>query len=226
MKLFLLAASAFWLGLLSSLSLCTIATNTAAFSFLVQSFSDWKRLLRASLSYTLGRVFVYILLGYALTLGALSIPGASTALMRDFNRFLGPILVIVGVFVLDWVPLPFRLPFRFNPERIFRPDVRHSFLMGTIFALAFCPVSAALFFGALIPLSIESRSPFLLPALYGVGTGLPIVGLVFSLRLGTLAFRNRLFVISRWEGFLRGLTGGVFVLVGLYQILTVLFPLF
>lgn len=226
MRSFLLAASAFWLGFLSCLSLCTIATNTAAFSFLVQSFTDWKRLFRASLSYTLGRALVYTALGSAWTLGLLSIPGVSSTLLRDFNRFLGPILVIVGVFLLDWVPISLRLSIPLKPERFFRPDLLHSFLMGTVFALAFCPVAAALFFGALVPLSIENRSPFLLPALYGLGTGLPIVGLVFSLRLGTLAFSNRLFVLSRWEGVLRGLTGGVFVLVGLYLVFTVLFPLF
>lgn len=226
MKDFLLAVSAFWLGILSSLSLCTIATNTAAFSFLVQSFTDWKRLLRASISYTLGRILVYTLLGSVLTLGLLTIPGLSSILLRDFNRFLGPLLVIVGVLVLDWVPLSQRLTISLKPERFFRPDFLHSFLMGTIFALAFCPVAAALFFGALVPLSIENRSPFLFPALYGLGTGLPIVGLVFSLRLGTLVFNNRLFVLSRWEAFLRGITGGVFVLVGLYLIFTVLFPLF
>ena len=226
MKDLLLAASAFWLGILTILSPCTIAANTAAFSFLVQSFSDWKRLLRASVSYTLGRMAAYILLGYGLVSGFLSIPGVSSGLMVDFNRFLGPLLVIVGVLILDWVPFTFRLPFRFSTERLFKPDVLHSFLMGMVFALAFCPVAAALFFGALIPLSIESRSSFLLPALYGLGTGIPIVGLVFSLRLGTLAYRNRLLTLSRWEGLLRAFTGAMFVLVGLYIIFTVLFPLF
>ncbi len=91
---------------------------------------------------------------------------------------------------------------------------------------AFCPVAAALFFGALVPLSIDSRSPVLLPALYGFGTGLPIVALVFSLRLGSLVFRNRLVILSRWEGIMRGITGGAFVAVGLYQTLTILFPVF
>jgi cytochrome c-type biogenesis protein len=226
LTLFLFAVSAFWLGILTSLSLCTIATNTAAFTFLVRNFCDGKKLLHASLSYTLGRVLVYVLLGYGLTKGFLSIPGVSSGLMRDFSRFLGPVLVIVGVFVLDWVSLPFKIPLKFNPERLFRPDNFHSFLMGVFFALAFCPVAAALFFGALVPLSIETRSPVLLPALYGFGTGLPIVALVFSLRLGSLVFRNRLLLLSRWEGVLRGITGGVFVLVGLYQTLTVLFPIF
>jgi len=225
-KELVLAASAFWLGILTILSPCTIAANTAAFSFLVQSFSDWKKLLRASVSYTLGRMAVYILLGYGLVSGALSIPGVSSGLTGDFNRFLGPLLVIAGVLILGWVPLNLRLPFRFSAEKLFRPDAVHSFLMGMVFALAFCPVAAALFFGALIPLSIESHSPFLLPALYGLGTGIPIVGFVFSLRLGTLAYRNRLITLSRWEGLLRGFTGVVFVLVGLYVIFTVLFPLF
>lgn len=226
MRLLLAGASAFWLGILTSISLCTIATNTVAFTFLVQSFSDWKRLLRASLAYTIGRIIAYIVLGYLLTFGILSIPNLSSILSRHFNRFLGPILLLVGVFLLDWLPLPALLSLKFKPERFFRADVPHSFLMGMVFALAFCPVAAALFFGALIPLSIEARSPFLLPSLYGLGTGLPIVGLVFSLRLGTLVFRNRLFVLSRWEGFFRTLTGGVFVLVGLFEIFTVLFPLF
>jgi cytochrome c biogenesis protein CcdA len=224
--LFLLAASAFWLGVLTSLSLCTIATNTAAFTFLVRNFADGKKLFQASLSYTLGRVLVYILLGYGLAAGFLSIPGVSSGLMRDFGRFLGPILIIVGVLVLDWVRFPFRIPFNLNPESLFKPDIFHSFLMGVLFALAFCPVAAALFFGALVPLSIDSRSPVLLPALYGFGTGLPIVALVFSLRLGSLVFRNRLVILSRWEGIMRGITGGAFVAVGLYQTLTILFPVF
>ena len=226
MKDLLLAVSAFWLGILTILSPCTIAANTAAFSFLIQSFSDWKRLLRASASYTLGRMAAYILLGYGLVSGFLSIPGVSSRLMVDFNRFLGPLLVIVGVLVLDWIPFTLRLPLRFSTEKLFKPDATHSFLMGMVFALAFCPVAAALFFGALIPLSIESRSSLLLPALYGLGTGIPIVGLVFSLRLGTLAYRNRLLTLSRWEGLLRSFTGATFVLVGLYLIFTVLFPLF
>ena len=158
MKDLLLAASAFWLGILTILSPCTIAANTAAFSFLIQSFSDWKRLLRASASYTLGRMAAYILLGYGLVSGFLSIPGVSSGLMVDFNRFLGPLLVIVGVLVLDWIPFTLRLSLRFSTEKLFKPDATHSFLMGMVFALAFCPVAAALFFGALIPLSIESRS--------------------------------------------------------------------
>jgi cytochrome c biogenesis protein CcdA len=222
----LIAVSAFWLGILTSLSPCTVATNLAAFSYLVQTFPDSGNLFRASLLYSLGRMAVYIALGYGLTAGFLSIPNVSSVLMRDFNRFLGPVLVIIGVFVLDWVRLPIKTPSFFRAHIFFGRRAIHHFLMGSVFALAFCPVAAALFFGALVPLSIESRSPLLLPALYGVGTGLPVIGLVFSLRVGSLAFKNRLFVLSRVEGFLRSFTGGIFVLVGLYLILSVLFPIF
>ena len=51
-------------------------------------------------------------------------------------------------------------------------------LLGTVFALSFCPVSAALFFGSLIPLSIKYDSRVTLPAIYGIGTALPV--LVFA----------------------------------------------
>ena len=46
--------------------------------------------------------------------------------------------------------------------------------LGVLFALSFCPVSAALFFGSVLPLAVKFESSIWLPFCYGLGTALPL----------------------------------------------------
>jgi threonine/homoserine/homoserine lactone efflux protein len=85
-----------------------------------------------------------------------------------------------------------------------------------LFALSFCPTSAALFFGSLIPLAIESKSVLVLPALYGLGTALPVFAFAILIALGAKSIAatfQRLTVLEVWA---RRITGGVFILIGIY----------
>ncbi|MHB9030956.1 MAG: aromatic aminobenezylarsenical efflux permease ArsG family transporter, partial [Candidatus Latescibacterota bacterium] len=110
-------------------------------------------------------------------------------------------------------------------ERVKAGGVWGAGLLGMVFALSFCPVSAALFFGSLIPLAIRQESRIILPSLYGIGTGLPVlffaVLLAFSARTVGAAFR----VLSRIEIWARRITGIVFILVGVYLMLKYIFLL-
>jgi threonine/homoserine/homoserine lactone efflux protein len=98
-------------------------------------------------------------------------------------------------------------------------------LLGIVFALSFCPVSAALFFGSLIPLSVQSGSTLTLPSVYGIGTGLPVflfaILIAFGARTVGWAF-DRLALVERWT---RRITGTVFVLLGIYFCLSYIFEL-
>ncbi|MCX6835434.1 MAG: sulfite exporter TauE/SafE family protein, partial [candidate division Zixibacteria bacterium] len=96
-------------------------------------------------------------------------------------------------------------------------------LLGMLFALSFCPISAALFFGSLIPLAVQHRSHILMPTVYGVGTALPVVGFAIIIAVGARYLGdifNRLAVFERWA---RRVTGAIFIVVGLYYIATYLF---
>ena len=215
---FFATASAFWLGLMTSISPCPLAANIAAMSYVSREVGSRRRTLLAGLLYTLGRTLSYALLAAVLIAGLLSVPQVAVFLQRYMNRVLGPLLIVVGLALIELVSLPSfggGLSARFA-ERVKKAGLLGTLLFGAVLALAFCPLSAALFFGTLVPLALEQRSPLWLPAVYGIGTGLPVV--VFAILLvagiqwvGT-AF-NRISVFERWA---RRATAIVVIAVGVY----------
>jgi cytochrome c biogenesis protein CcdA len=174
--------------------------------------------LLSGLLYTLGRVVAYVVVGVLVVRGVLSIPGVSSFLQGYVNKVLGPLLVLAGVFLLEIVPLPvgWNLAGDGVRKRAEAAGAAGAGLLGIVFALSFCPISAALFFGSLIPLAIAHESTILLPTLYGIGTGLPVALFAILVALGAHAIGdvfNRLAQIEWWA---RRITGVVFILVGLY----------
>jgi cytochrome c biogenesis protein CcdA len=216
------AGSAVWLGLLTSISPCPLATNVAAISYLGRRVDSPRHVLGGGLLYTAGRTAAYVTLGFVFVMGLLSMPETSQFLQRHMNRILGPVLIVAGVLLLEVVRpvLPGLGP---KGEQLSQSleakGVWGALPLGALFALSFCPVSAALFFGSLVPLALRFDSPVLLPGLYGAGTALPVVAfavlIAFGARFVAKAF-NSLAVVERWA---RRLTGFVFVGVGIYMTL-------
>jgi cytochrome c-type biogenesis protein len=224
---FLLAlGGALWLGILTSISPCPLATNVAAVAYLVQG--DMGRTKRdmfvSGAAYVAGRTAVTVLLGVAVVTGILAVPGLSALLQRSMNKLAGPLLVIAAVFLLDLVPLSFSKTCRTDFLRFSR-NAGGAFLLGILFGLALCPVAAALFFGALVPLAVEHSSPFLLPLFYGVGTGLPVIAAATLLGKGISSVAALLLSFSSVERLSRLATGGIFLLLGTYLIFRHVFPL-
>jgi len=222
------AATAAWLGILTSISPCPLATNLVAISFISRDVGSPARVLWTGLLYTLGRALTYAALGSLLVGSVLAISQVSLALQYWMNRLLGPILVLVGMFLLDLLRFNFSTSLVSNSlhDRAQSWGTWGAGLLGMIFALSFCPVSAALFFGSLIPLSLKAGSQIALPALYGIGTGLPVALFAIGLAAGAQtisAALNRLGDIERWT---RRATGAVFIAVGLYYTCDHIFELF
>jgi cytochrome c biogenesis protein CcdA len=223
--LLLAAATALWLGILTSISPCPLATNIAAISFIARDMSSARRVLATGVLYTLGRTLTYLILGALLVTSLLSIPEVAMFLQTYMNKALGPLLLVVGLILLDVIPLRFSTSC--GGGRIERwaesAGVWGSLPLGMVFALAFCPVSAALFFGSLIPLALNAGSSVTLPSLYGIGTGLPVFVFAVLIGLGAQwvgkAF-NKLTQIEKWA---RRVTGVIFIAVGIYLSLVHLF---
>lgn len=224
----LAAVTALWLGVLTSISPCPLATNIAAISFIARGMGNARRVLATGVLYTLGRTLTYLILGALLVASLLSIPEVAIFLQTYMNKALGPLLLIVGFILLDIIPLRFATSCGGGKVEKWAQagGVWGGLPLGMVFALAFCPVSAALFFGSLIPLAVNAGSSVTLPALYGIGTGLPVFVFAVLIGLGAewvgKAF-NKLTVIEKWA---RGVTGVVFVLVGIYFSLTHVFGVF
>lgn len=163
---------------------------------------------------------LYAILGFIIISSLLSIPVLANFLQKYLNKILGPILLIVGLFLLDIIR--FNIPgFSISSERqkaLAESGIRGSFLLGVIFALSFCPISAALFFGSLIPLALNSKTGVILPFIYGLGTGLPVMIFVTIISLGISSLYQWFDRVKTLERYTRKTTGIIFVLVGIYFI--------
>jgi len=220
--------SAFWLGILTSISPCPMATNIAAISFIAKRLGHRRLVVFSGLLYTAGRVFTYIVLAVLLIAGALSIPRVSNLLQNYMNKLLGPILILVGMYLLELIKIG--LPGLNLAEKMQgrgqSGGIWTAALLGAVFAMSFCPVSAALFLGSLIPLSIKHGSRLLLPSLYGIGTGLPVVLFAALIAFSAQSLGQAFKKLTQFELWARRITGAIFILVGIYLSLTHIFGLF
>ena len=85
-----------------------------------------------------------------------------------------------------------------------------------IFALTFCPVSAALFFGSLIPIAIQAQSSVLMPSVYGIGTALPVLVFAVLIAFGVHAVGRAFKRLSAFDKWARQATAVIFLAVGVY----------
>lgn len=222
------AGSAFWLGVLTSISPCPLATNIAAISYISKGLGTPRRVFATGALYTIGRMLTYLALAALLVASVLSIPRLSNFLQTYMNKLLGPILILVGMFLLGLLQFNFSLSVTGGAleERFQSWGVWGAALLGMLFALSFCPVSAALFFGSLVPLALQHQSTVGLPALYGVGTGLPVLVFAVLIAAGAQSVSkafNRLAQVEKWA---RIVTGMVFIGVGIYFCLAHIFQVF
>ena len=212
--------SALWLGILTSISPCPLATNVAAISFLAKKITHPFFVLLSGIAYTLGRMLTYVLLGFILINSILGIPQVAQFLQKYMVKALGPILIITGLILLDIIKINFpglSLSQKHH-NKLVEAGAPGAFLLGAIFALAFCPVSAALFFGSLIPLALQSKFGVTLPIIYGIGTGLPVLVFAIAIAMGVSSLSRWFNKLTKLEYYMRKATGAIFILVGIYYL--------
>ncbi|MDP8258109.1 MAG: aromatic aminobenezylarsenical efflux permease ArsG family transporter [Candidatus Aadella gelida] len=221
-----LILSALWLGILTSISPCPLATNIAAISFLSKRIMHPKSVIMLGIVYTAGRMMVYAALGGVLIFSLVSVPAVANFLQKYMSRILGPILILSGLFLLNIikVSIPSISISQGKQEKIAETGVGGAFVLGVIFALSFCPISAALFFGSLIPLALNNKFGIILPFFYGLGTGLPVVVLTVGIAFGTLSISHWFNKLSRIEFYTRKVTGIIFIIAGIYYIVAFVVP--
>jgi len=210
--------SALWLGILTSISPCPLATNIAAISFLSRRVNHPRKVLWSGFAYTLGRMTAYVIIGVILISSLAGIPATANFLQKYMNKILGPVLIIVGLFLLNILKLNF-LDFSISGERqnkLAEMGIFGSFALGAVFALSFCPISAALFFGSLIPLALNNNFGLAFPFIYGIGTGLPVVIFAIGITLGVQSIAHWFNKVTKLEIYMRKVTGIIFILVGIY----------
>ncbi|PKK89532.1 MAG: cytochrome C biogenesis protein [Candidatus Wallbacteria bacterium HGW-Wallbacteria-1] len=217
----LILFSAFWLGLLTAISPCPLATNIAAISFIGRNLGSKSSVLISGLLYTLGRTVAYIVLATVIVSGLLGSSALSLFLQKYMNEILGPVLIFLGLILLGWIgsSISLSLGGKKIQEKAASGGMIWAFPIGILFALSFCPVSAGLFFGGLIPLAAQNGSRVVLPLVYGIGTTLPVVLFAFLIAFGSSLVGKVFNRIRQIESWIRTVAGIIFILVGIYYCL-------
>lgn len=211
--------TAFLLGLMTAISPCPLATNITALAYIGKEVESKRRVFYNGLYYTLGRAITYTGIGAILFLGASKFH-VSRAIQSSGEKWIGPLLLVIGILMLDFIKLPGtsgNLMQKFA-DRVKLGNGWGALLLGLLFALAFCPYSGVLYFGMLIPMVLSQPEGLTLLPVFAIATGLPVILLAYLLAfsIGSVGKTfNKIKVIEIW---FRRIVAVLFILTGLYFI--------
>ncbi len=211
--------SAFALGLLTAISPCPLATNITAIGFISKDVTDKRKVLTNGLIYMLGRALAYTTIAFILYFGANQFK-LSGIFQQYGERFTGPVLIVIGIMMLGVIQI--NIPgFNSISEKLQQKGISNSwevFLLGIVFALAFCPYSGVLYFGMLIPMTISSPEGLYLPVVFAIATGIPVI--IFAWLLAyTVSGVGKLYKgVKTFEWWFRKAIAVLFIGVGIYYV--------
>lgn len=216
--------SAFLLGLMTAISPCPLASNITAIGYISRDLESRRTVFYSGLVYTLGRAVSYTLIGLLFYFGAGQFE-LSGFFQEWGEKLLGPLLIVIGLFMLGVLSLTIPGISRLTEKMENRSNSGFwgVLLLGMVFALAFCPYSGVLYFGMLIPMTISSASGLYLPVVFAFGTGIPVVIFAWfiAFSLGSLGgFYNKL---KNFELWFRRVIAVLFLVVGIYYVLRLYF---
>jgi len=209
--------TAFLLGILTSISPCPLATNITAVAFISKDIKTPKHTILSGLFYTLGRGISYTLLATLIYFGLSSFK-VSSIFQGWGDKILGPVLIIIGLIMFDVIKINLKTSGKTEKIKLWLSSKGYfgSLALGMLFAFAFCPYSGVLFFGVLIPLILKSASGLLLPSIFALGTGLPVIIFSFLIAYSIKTVSKVFQSVQKVEKWLRYGVALIFILTGLY----------
>ncbi len=212
-ELVITASGIFMLGLMTTLHPCPLTTNLAAVSLITGRSIEKKRQRIAILGFILGYACSFVGIALILSLSLIAIPKLSMLLQQIISAFLGPLLVLVGMVLSGLINLN-RYFSGVNLNKKYwltNGSAISSLLLGALLALSFCPATASIFFGIMIPVSLKSEQIILFPFLYGLGAILPIITISVVISYGM----ERIFH-GNWANRLPKVAGWILIFLGIY----------
>jgi len=218
--------AAFFIGLMMAISPCPLATNITAIAYISKKLENKKTTLWIGLVYTLGRMLVYVALASLIVWFGINTQFISSGIQKYGEKILGPFLILIGIIMLDLINMHI-FHGNFNLEKLKEKLAKNqfigSFFLGALFALAFCPFSAVLFFGMLIPLAIKTGDGIIIPAVFAFATGLPVIIFSFILVYSVSKLSRIMNKVSVFEKWTRYAVSVTFIIVGIYYLLRINF---
>lgn len=214
--------AAFFIGLMTAISPCPLATNITAVAYISRRIENSRHTLLVGFLYTLGRAFTYAGLASLIVYIGVNTQEIASFVQSYGERLLGPLLIVIGLVMLEVVKLDFlSVGNRLGKlkETLAEKGYIGSFLLGVVFALAFCPFSGVLYFGMLIPLAIKFKDGIIIPSVFAFATGLPVIlsSLLIAKSISKLGeIMNKVQSIEKW---VRKIVAIIFILMGVYYTL-------
>lgn len=208
--------SALLLGVLGAAAPCQLTQSVGMLTILGRQHPGRPR-WHAAFAYVSGKALVYSALGVlAVMLGA-GLSQVSIPVFVAARKALGPLMIVVGLAMAgalrwSWIPgsdIATRLR-TFARQRAGGAP----FLLGVAFGFAFCPTLLALFVGLLIPLALSRPDGVVYPALFALGTALPLLAILGMLSLGGESPRQSARSIGRGQQIVAMLAGALLIVVG------------
>lgn len=220
--------AAFFIGLMTAISPCTLATNITAIAYISKRIDSSRHTLLTGIIYTLGRMVAYIAVASAIVFFGMNIQYIALGLQHYGELIIGPFLILCGIYLLDLIHFKnlsgsCRIS-SFSSgisEKLSEKGYLGAFLLGFIFAMSFCPFSVVLFFAMLIPLALASGDPVIIPAVFAIATGLPVIVISYLLVKGVGRCSGLVKKIGMLEPWIRRGVAAIFIIVGFYYIATV-----
>jgi len=216
--------SAMVLGFMTAISPCPLATNITAVGFISKDIENRNRVFINGLLYTLGRAFTYTVIALVIYLGVDQFK-FSGIFQRYGEKFLGPLLIIIGLFMLDIIKIKFPgiggLTSRMQKKN--RWGYFDVILLGLVFAMAFCPYSGVLYFGMLVPMTVASASGLYLPIVFAIATGIPVIIFAWIMAYAVSSIGGVYNKVKTFELWFRRVIAVLFITVGIYYIIRVYF---
>jgi len=207
------------LGLMTAISPCPLATNISAIGFISRDLVNRRRVFINGLVYTLGRAISYTALALIIFFGA-SKMNVSMLFQGWGEKLLGPVMILIGLFMLDVIKLKFPGLSGLTDKIGEKSEGSYwsTLLLGMVFALAFCPYSGVLYFVMLIPMTVTSASGLYLPVLFAIATGLPVIFFAWLLAFAVGNVGKLYNHIKTFELWFRRVVSVIFIVVGIYYV--------
>jgi cytochrome c-type biogenesis protein len=225
-SLFLSALSVLGFGLLTTVHPCSVALNLSGISAVSSPSPRLSSNIIGGLIYIQGRMLSYMLIGALFVFGSMAVPSLVNISRYYINRLIGPLFIVVGMMISGLLYPEF---FRGAARSLAHPGgsgrLLGIFLLGAVHSFSFCPVSAGLFFGIVIPMAVEQSAELFFSLVYGFGAGLPILVLVVFTTTGMGVFSFSLRIKTGIEKWFPRVTGGVIIASGVYLTMARIFEI-
>jgi cytochrome c-type biogenesis protein len=211
--------AAFFIGIMTALSPCPLATNITVIAYVAKRIGNHKHTLLIGLAYTAGRMLTYVGIAALIVWAGMGMQDVSLTLQSSAGFLLGPVLLVMGLLMIGIIKLPSVGGSRFDglKESLSKKGILGGFLLGILFALAFCPFSAVLFFAMLIPLAMAAGDPIIIPSVFAFATGLPVIILSFILAYSVSKIGSVMNKMKVFELWMRRIVALIFIVVGVYM---------